>query len=48
MLSSLFLICALAGGTFLFFQVVLTMIGLGGDALDLDVDADTFLPATQP
>ena len=40
MLSSLFLICALFGGTFLFFQVVLTLIGLGGDALDLDIDAD--------
>ena len=40
MLSSLFVICALVGGTFLALQVAMTLIGLGGDALDLDVDAD--------
>jgi len=32
-----FVVCAAIGGTILVFQFVLTMIGLGGEAFDLDV-----------
>jgi membrane protein implicated in regulation of membrane protease activity len=41
-----FVICATIGGTVLVFQFVLTMIGLGGEAFDLDMpdgDADVDL-----
>lgn len=41
-MTTVFLICAAVGGTILVFQFVLTMIGLGGEAFDIDVpDADT-------
>jgi len=36
----LFLICAVVGGTVLFFQLALMLIGFGGEALDLDVPDD--------
>ena len=42
-MTTVFLICAAIGGTILVFQFVLTMIGLGGEAFDLDLpdgDAD--------
>ncbi len=42
-MSYIFVICATIGGTILVFQFVLTMIGLGGEAFDLDIpggDAD--------
>ena len=41
-----FVVCATIGGTILVFQFVLTMIGLGGEAFDLDMpdgDADVDL-----
>lgn len=37
-MSTIFLICAIVGGTVLVCQFVLTLIGLGGDGFDLDVD----------
>ena len=41
-MSTVFVICAAIGGTILVFQFILTMIGLGGEAFDLDVpDVDT-------
>ncbi len=36
----LFVVCAAIGGTLLLCQLVLTLMGLGGDAFDLDVDSD--------
>ncbi len=42
-MTTVFVVCAAIGGTILVFQFVLTMIGLGGEALDLDLtdgDAD--------
>lgn len=36
----LFLICAVVGGTVLFFQLALMLIGFGGEALDMDVPDD--------
>jgi len=42
-MTTVFVVCAAVGGTILVFQFVLTMIGLGGEAFDLDVaeiDAD--------
>ena len=45
-MSYVFVVCATIGGTILVFQFVLTMIGLGGDAFDLDMpvgDADVDL-----
>ena len=42
-MSYVFVVCATIGGTILVFQFVLTMIGLGGEAFDLDIpdgDAD--------
>ena len=46
-MGTLFLICAVAGGTVLVVQFVLTLIGLGGEAFDLDIpdgiDADVDL-----
>ena len=40
MLGSIFLICAVVGGTVLVVQFLLTLIGLGGEALDIDVPHD--------
>ena len=37
---SIFVICAVVGSTVLIFQFVLTLIGLGGEALDIDVPHD--------
>ncbi len=46
-MTSLFLVCAVVGGTVLLCQVVLTLLGLTGDMLDVDLggelDADTDL-----
>jgi membrane protein implicated in regulation of membrane protease activity len=39
-MQGVFVICALVGGTVLLFQFVLTLIGLGGEALDVDVPED--------
>ena len=43
-MTTIFLVCAAVGGTVLGFQVLMTLVGLGGDALDIDlpddVDAD--------
>lgn len=39
-MTGVFMVCALIGGTILFFQVVLTLIGLGSEALDIDVPDD--------
>lgn len=44
-MTFLFLICAVVGGTILLCQVVLTILGLSGDALDLDIDSDVDLDA---
>lgn len=38
---TLFLICAAFGGTFLVLQAIMTLIGLGGDALHTDWGGDT-------
>jgi len=38
--TTIFLVCALVGGTVLAVQFVLTFIGLGADALDVDVPGD--------
>jgi len=40
MLGNIFLICAVVGGTVLVVQFLLTLIGLGGEALDIDVPHD--------
>jgi hypothetical protein len=40
MLSSIFLICAVVGGTVLVVQFLLTLIGLGGEALNIDLPHD--------
>jgi len=40
MLATIFLICALIGGTILVVQFVLLLVGLGGEALDIDVPHD--------
>ncbi len=43
-MTTVFVVCALIGGTILVFQFVLTMIGLGGEAFDLDLpDGDVDL-----
>lgn len=45
-MTTVFVICAAIGGTVLVFQFVLTMIGLGGEAIDIDLpgaDADVDL-----
>jgi len=39
-MHGVFVICALIGGTVLLFQFVLTLIGLGGEALDVDMPDD--------
>jgi len=39
-MTTVFLICAAIGCTVLVFQFVLTMIGLGGEAMDLDIPGD--------
>ncbi len=39
-MTTVFVICAAIGCTVLVFQFVLTMIGLGGEAMDLDISAD--------
>ncbi len=39
-MTALFLLCAAIGGTILVCQAVLTLIGLGGDGLHLDVPSD--------
>ena len=36
-MGTLFLICAVVGGTILVIQFVLTVIGLGGEAFDIDI-----------
>ena len=41
-MATVFVVCAAIGGTVVVIQFVLTMIGLGGDAMDLDIgDVDT-------
>jgi hypothetical protein len=40
MLETIFLICAVIGGTVLVLQFVMMLIGLGGEALDVDVPGD--------
>lgn len=40
-MSTLFVICAVVGGAVMLLQFLLTVIGLGGDALDLDLPHDT-------
>ena len=37
-MTAVFVVCAAVGGTILACQVVLTLIGLGGEAFDIDVD----------
>lgn len=39
-MTTVFVICAAIGCTVLVFQFVLTMIGLGGEAFDLDISGD--------
>ncbi len=39
-MTTVFVICAAIGCTVLVFQFVLTMIGLGGEAFDLDISSD--------
>jgi hypothetical protein len=39
-LTTVFLICAVVGGTVLVLQFVMMLIGLGGEALDIDVGGD--------
>lgn len=39
-MATLFLICAAFGGTILVLQAILTLVGLGGDALHTDVGTD--------
>jgi len=39
-MTTLFIVCAAIGGTILVFQFVLTLIGLGGEALDVDLPGD--------
>jgi len=39
-MTTLFLVCAVAGGTILLVQVALLLIGLGGEALDVDMPDD--------
>jgi len=36
-MTGVFLVCAAVGGTVLFFQLLLTLVGLGGEALDIDL-----------
>jgi len=38
--ATIFLVCALVGGTVLAFQFILAFIGLGAEALDVDVPGD--------
>jgi len=48
-MTGVFLVCAAVGGTVLAFQLLLTLIGFGGEALDIDmpddVDVDVDLDA---
>ena len=39
-MTAIFIVCAAAGGTVMVVQFILALIGLGGEALDLDVSAD--------
>lgn len=39
-MTTVFLVCATVGGTVLAFQLLMTLVGLGGDALDVDVPDD--------
>ena len=39
-MTAVFIVCAAIGGTVLVVQFVMAMIGLGGDALDIDVSGD--------
>ena len=39
-MNTVFIVCAAIGGTVLVLQFALTLIGLGGDALDVDVPED--------
>ena len=43
MLAPIFLICAVVGGTVLVLQFVMMLIGLGGEALDIDLGGDVDL-----
>ncbi len=37
---TVFVICAAVGGTIMVFQFVMTLIGMGGEALDIDLSGD--------
>ena len=39
-LDTVFLVCAVLGGTIMVCQVVLTLVGLAGDSLHVDVGHD--------
>jgi len=39
-MEAVFIVCATAGGTVLIIQFILALIGLGGEALDIDVPQD--------
>ena len=39
-MTAVFIVCAATGGTVLIVQFLLALVGLGGEALDIDVDAD--------
>lgn len=39
-MTTVFIVCAAVGGTILFCQIVITLIGLGGEALDIDLPED--------
>ena len=39
-MTTVFIVCAAIGGTVLVIQFVMALVGLGGDAFDLDVSAD--------
>ena len=39
-MATIFLVCALVGGTVLAFQFILAFVGLGAEALDVDVPGD--------
>jgi hypothetical protein len=48
-LGTIYLVCAVAGGTILLIKIVLMVIGLdSGDAADLDLDQDGILDAGEP
>jgi len=44
-MTTLFVICAVAGGTVLVLQFIMTLVGLGGDSFEIDgADAAGDLP----